>query len=642
MPGLCGVIEIVRHAAGADDEPSALLLERMSSALCHFSPDTVLYRTALGPFHVAVVGYPSTVWRPILAEDADGISEVWFGEVHDGRPTCPSGSPGAAGRFVDSVGTASSLGAQLARMSGSFVGIRLNRSTGEFDLFNDVLGTIPLYLRRVGGRLLFAPESKALLEAGNADVRGDGRALAFYLSMGYLPPGRTHLREIRGLSPASVLSGRAGGTSWSAPTSRRYWDYGFSDHVEDRGRDHYMKGIEERLAETVGSQVHSGERIGICLSGGHDSRGVLAAIPPTRAHLESVTWGWNPEADGCDAQVARQVAERAGLTHRFLPLDPEALPRHASDWVWITDGALEGVYNYPQGADIFRGLATEFDVLIRGDQSFVKWPYGVPDDRVAQAAIGVYPFEWHGIYDALIRPEPLVQLNVAGRRVHEEISARLRSHHPLDRKDEYFYEVHLFAKMNALNYLKSLAIPIRNPLIDRRFLELVQTFPRTLRRGKGLYRTVIATRFPQFGDVPFAHRTNLIPWQEVSGRSGELKRFFQGSLLEARGGFSDLIDRVRLEERLTKWFRPASTAKAPASRKRPWAERAKTVAYLPLTPRVVRNVIVPPRSRRAAFEYLFRLLVLALYLERLEGRGIRLSWDWESGDTPWIEAPRCR
>ena len=56
----------------------------------------------------------------------------------------------------------------------------------------------------------------------------------------------------------------------------------------------------------------------------------------------------------------------------------------------------------------------------------------------------------------------------------------------------------------------------------------------------------------------------------------------------------------------------------------------------------MRNVIVPPRSRRAAFEYLFRLLVLALYLERLEGRGIRLSWDWESGDAPWIEAPRCR
>ena len=204
--------------------------------------------------------------------------------------------------------------------------------------------------------------------------------------------------------------------------------------------------------------------------------------------------------------------------------------------------------------------------------------------------------------------------------------------------------------MNALNYLKSQAIPIRNPLIDRRFLELVQTFPRKRRRGKRLYRTVIATRFPQFGDVPFAHRTNLIPWPEVSGRSGELKRFFQGSLLEARGGFADLIDPVGLEAQLAQWLRAASPvapggavpAKPPASRKRPWAERAKKVAYSSWTPRIIRNMIVPQRSRRASFDYLFRLLVLALYLERLEGRGIRLSWDWESGDAPWIEAPRCR
>ena len=182
---------------------------------------------ALGPFHVAVVGYPSTVWRPILAEDAEGVSEIWFGEVHDGGPTSPSGGAGAAGRFVDGAGTGPSLGTQLAGMSGNFVGIRLNRRTSEFDLFNDVLGTIPLYLRRVGGQLLFAPESKALLEPRTGDIRGDGRALAFYLSVGHLPPGRTHLGGIRGLSPASVLSGRADSGSWSPPTSRRYWECRF-------------------------------------------------------------------------------------------------------------------------------------------------------------------------------------------------------------------------------------------------------------------------------------------------------------------------------------------------------------------------------------------------------------------------------
>ena len=143
----------------------------------------------------------------------------------------------------------------------------------------------------------------------------------FISAWGISRPDERTFERFAAVLPPGYLSGRAGGTSWSAPTSRRYWDYGFSDHAEDRGRDHYMKGIEERLAETVGSQVHSGERIRICLSGGDDSRGVLAAIPPTRAHLEIVTWGWFLRPMGCDAQVARQVAERAGLTDRFLPLD---------------------------------------------------------------------------------------------------------------------------------------------------------------------------------------------------------------------------------------------------------------------------------------------------------------------------------
>ena len=90
----------------------------------------------------------------------------------------------------------------------------------------------------------------------------------------------------------------------------------------------------------------------------------------------------------------------------------------------MTDGAIECVYNYPQGIDIFRGLATEFDVLIRGDHSFLSWPYGVPDDRVAQAAIGVYPSSGTG----LRRAHPAGASGTAqcgGPQDHEEISARL-------------------------------------------------------------------------------------------------------------------------------------------------------------------------------------------------------------------------
>lgn len=644
MPGLCGVIEMACDAE-ANEEPSNVLLDRMATALCHFPEDRVLYRVSRGPFWLAAVGYPSSVWRPLLATDGTHVTELWFGEVHDGRTASLPASRGEVGSFVDGV-TADPFNS-LARISGNFVGSLLNESTGEFHLFNDALGNIPMCFRRVGRRLLFAPESKALLAATSAPVRGDGLSLAFFLSAGYLPSGRTHLSGVRTLSPASVLSGRAGMRDWQPPVSRRYWEYGFPHEIEERRREDYAASLYERLALVVRSQARARERVGICLSGGHDSRGILAQFPRALTELQSVTWGVNPALEGGDAQVAARLAERAAIPHRFVTLDAEALPSHAADWVWKTDGASESLYNYPQGVDVFRALATDFDVLLRGDQSFVKWPYGVPNDDVAQSAIGVYPLEWHSFYDGVLRDDVRRDLTVASRAVHRELSSRLKSQHPLDRKDEYFYELHLFSKMNALNYVKGLAVPIRNPLIDRRFLECVQTLPRRWRRGKGLYRSVIASAAEGFEAEPFATRTNLIPWRQVLARSIAVKRFAEHTLLDSTESFRQLIDRSQLEHRLASWLAAGQTESSGATaapsppKKRRWAEHAKSFAFLPWTPALVRNAIVPMRSSRAPMEYLFRLLALALYVQQLEARGIRLQWDWNGGAALWREERGC-
>ena len=202
---------------------------------------------------------------------------MWFGEVHDGRPT-PSESPGAAGRFVDGVGTAPSMGTQLARMSGSFVGIRLNRSTSEFDLFNDVLGTIPLYLRRVGGRLLFAPESKALLEPGMLISEGMVAPWPSISAWGISRPDERTFGRFA-VSLPLLSSGSCRRESWSPPTSRSTGLRLLRSCRGSRARSLYgaNRGASRGDREFAGAL---GERIGICLSGGHDSRGVLAAIRP--------------------------------------------------------------------------------------------------------------------------------------------------------------------------------------------------------------------------------------------------------------------------------------------------------------------------------------------------------------------------
>ena len=165
-------------------------------------------------------------------------------------------------------------------------------------------------------------------------------------------------------------------------------------------------------------------------------------------------------------------------------------------------------------------------MLIRGDQSIVKWPDGAPDDSVAQAAIGVCPFEWHGItrgssgrslWSSSMRRAAgcTRRFGPAAFPSSTGLQGRVLLRGASLRKDQC-------PRLSEVAALPSQ--PADRPLVSR----AVQTFPRTLRRAKACIARS-SRHVSGIGDVPFAHRTNLIPWQEVSGRSGELKRFFEAA-----------------------------------------------------------------------------------------------------------------
>jgi asparagine synthetase B (glutamine-hydrolysing) len=632
VPGLCAVVELESLGRDGGVEPPQPILDRMIGALRDSRDHQSLERLSCGPFHLAIVGYPSRCLRVARQDHVDGSSEVWYGEVYHGRSILdPAGSDDDQGPYAD-------LDSDLSALSGCFVGIRFNPTSGHFELFNDALAFIPVCVRRTGPYLLVAPEAKALLAYDPGELTLDRRSLAFYLSLGYLPPGRTHFEQIHLLPPATVMQGRAGRSGQAeTPRSRRYWVYGFPTRVEDRGREFYVDRLSQHLRESVASQVLEGQRSCICLSGGVDSRAILGIARSLSSELGAVTWGRDPGLQGSDAEVAAEVARAAGIRHRFIELDAAALPNHAGSWVWTTDGALEGLYNYPQGPEVFQALARDHDVVLRGEQCFMRWPYGVSDDGTARTAVMLYPLEWHRVYERLLRPDALRALTAASREVHEEIGASLNSVDPRDRKDEYFYAVHLHCKMNPQNYYKLNSIALRNPLIDKRILELVTTIPRHYRRGKGLFSEAIQQHLGPLEAIPNAVRSNLIPWGEVVPLEPALSRFFTETLLDAGSAFNELIDREALEAMLRAWLRgferrPAADAKR-APRRRPgrlvrrrFVEIAKRVAYSPHTPRPIRKAMTPRNGAAPTSQYLFRLSVLALYLDQLESRGIRPTW----------------
>jgi asparagine synthetase B (glutamine-hydrolysing) len=650
LPGLCAVIDLSGNAgaAAARGGEGEELLERMVRSLLHQERHEEQFRYVSPPFYISTVGYRTRGRTVHLAASTAGEPEIWLGEFYDDRATSavagpgdvpgawnPAPAPNAHLRRIDAETPAGdhALGAHLAGSSGGFAGIRFAPGTGRFAIFNDVIASVPVCVRNTGRWMFVAPEIKALVLADRNDVEGDLGAAAFFLQSGYLPPVRTWFRGVEKLAPASLVSGRAGAGETGPPHATSYWDFHVDpQNLSDEPSDTLSAGLSDLIERTVASQTLPGERTAILLSGGYDSRGLLGAALRAGRAVETVTWGHEEDLPGSDAVVARRLASAAGVPHHFFRLDTDAIERNAERWVWMTDGAVDGLYNYPEGDAVFRRIGDAFDVIIRGDESFgMRWPYPIPDDRVARACIDLYPLRWHAIYEDVLRDGAYRELCDASDRVMEEISGRIVAADPVDRKEEYYLKVRFHCYLNVLNYFKTQSVHLRNPLLDRRVLEFARTLPRPLRRSKRLYKETVTRRLAPFPGIPFASRTSLVPWQRVASSSPELSRFFRDRVLETPGLMARLVDRDAMGRQLDTWLSPDRT-RGPSSvdvrepRFQRVKELARHVAYHPATPARVRDAILPSRSPRRPFSYAFRVLVLAVYIGELASRGIAPEW----------------
>jgi len=675
VPGLCGLIALdgsPREAA------SRAILASMIETLSHDDRYVVLDRLELAGVNAAVVAYPSPVFRGIRARGH--CEELWYGTIDAGRsivpdergpepaaardeapdgskqeaasrrlPPSPAGpTPRQRWRFAEDLGGGAADTADgLARLCGSFCGLRVHPREGRYELFTDPISSMPLFYRIHQGLLLFAPEAKALLAPDPSGWSADPRSLSFFLTAGYLPPSRHWFEQVQPLPPATMLTGRLGPAGAGEPPRRKvYWSFRFRA-AEERSEAALASHLAATIEEVVASQRIEGARTGVLLSGGYDSRGIFGAMLRRGLAFSTVTWGHEPDLPESDAVVARALASEAGVAHRFELLDPHALPRHAAEWVWQVDGAVDSLYNYPQGDGIFRSLAADLDVLVRGDECFgMKWPYGVPDERTALSCIGLFPFAWHAVLERVVQRDARVALAAEGERAFEELRTLAGSATPRDRKDEYYFAVRFQGYLNRVNYYKLRVLAVRNPLLDRRILDFALELPGRHRQSKSLFRQVVRERLAPFPSVPFAQRTSLIPWRKIAREDRALAGLLRSHLLEGPLARQGLWDRGAMERQLQEWLdTPPGSVEVPpvgteAGAATPGGARAgsrsggvrlasdlgKRLAYHPWMPSSWRSRLLPSKNPRRPFPFAFRLLAVSLYAEALESRGIRVAW----------------
>jgi asparagine synthase (glutamine-hydrolysing) len=227
----------------------------------------------------------------------------------------------------------------LTRLDGWFSGLLVDLRERRVILFNDRFGVNRIYYHENGDGLYFSSEAKSLLKILPNVRQLDFRSLGEFISCGCILQNRTAFTGVSTIP---------GGSAWEFSPGRPVRKNVFfkKDAWEQQpllSRSDYYEKLKETWTRVLPRYFGGKARVGLSLTGGVDSRMILAWAPCAAGALPCYTFG-SRYRDCRDVRVSREVARICRQPHEVIPLGPEFLSRFpslAEKAVYISDGAMD-------------------------------------------------------------------------------------------------------------------------------------------------------------------------------------------------------------------------------------------------------------------------------------------------------------
>ena len=227
----------------------------------------------------------------------------------------------------------------FSNLNGRFHGLVADRARGTATLFNDRFGLQRLYFHEASDAFLFSAEAKAIL-AVRPELRSmDPRGLGEYVACGCVLENRTLFRGIFVLPPGSAWSFRDGALEKKAAYFEpRQWE-----DQDPLNGDEYYNELRRAFTTRLPRYFNGPERIGVSLTGGLDTRIIMAWRRATADSLPCYTFG-SMYRENQDVYLARRVAEICRQPYQVITVDGDCLtnfPHYAERTLYLTDGCVD-------------------------------------------------------------------------------------------------------------------------------------------------------------------------------------------------------------------------------------------------------------------------------------------------------------
>ncbi|MBL8344477.1 MAG: asparagine synthase (glutamine-hydrolyzing) [Rubrivivax sp.] len=183
-------------------------------------------------------------------------------------------------------------------------------------LARDRVGIRPLFHARVGGRLAFASEVKALFTLPGVARRLDAGGLAETFAYWAVCPPRTVWEGVQAVPPGHLLIVDA---AEGRERLQRYWDWPFGAEEPPAWSDErWADELRERLVEAVRLQLRADVPVGAYLSGGLDSSIITTVV---RRHTDtplrtfSLTFA---DAEFDESAAQQELVRHLGTRHSSI------------------------------------------------------------------------------------------------------------------------------------------------------------------------------------------------------------------------------------------------------------------------------------------------------------------------------------
>jgi len=337
-------------------------------------------------------------------------------------------------------------------LNGMFHGLVTDRTRGVVTIFNDRYGMHRLYYHESSDGFYFATEAKAIL-AVRPELRAtDPRTLGEFVACSCVLENRTIFKGIH-LLPAASL--------WTFRNSRldrklTYFEPAEWEEQVPLEEEPYYQELRSTLSTVLPRYFSGSQQMGIAMTGGLDTRVILACHPPAPGSVPSYTFGGSFR-DSYDVRIGRRIASVSGQRHQVIVVGDEFLngfAGYAERSIYLSEGTL----------DVYRAADLYVSQKVREiAPAKIVGTYG---SEILRHAIMFKPVE---PLAGLFSPDFLAHIRDAG-----DTYTALRQQHPVTfaafRQSPWYH--------HGILALEQSQLTVRSPFMDNEFVRTVYRAPK--------------------------------------------------------------------------------------------------------------------------------------------------------------------